>query len=104
MGNTTSSDEEKIKEEFLILSPKPNNCPKKSFPIPIKQNIYLKDTPRESMSLPNSFEKKMIKQKQENDKTKRPKNSMGRQISSQENHRYNFTSLYFENYQEYGES
>lgn len=100
MGNTISSNE----EEKIILSPKLNNCPKKSFPIPIKPNIYLNDTPQESMSLPCSFEKKMIKQNQEEQYGATTKSSMGRQISSQENYRYNFTPPYFENCQEYGEA
>ncbi len=95
MGNNFSSNEETLE---YIHSPQ-QNCPIIPFPIKISQPIQMK-TKKESISLPCSFEEKIIKQKQEEINGERHETTtMGRQISSKEIGRYYIPSTYFKNYQ-----
>lgn len=96
MGNNYSSNEENLE---YIHSPK-QNCPIKPFPIKVKfsKPIDMKNK-KESISLPCSFEEKIIKQKQEDNGEGKRETTMGRQISPQEIGRYYIASTYFKNYQ-----
>lgn len=71
MGNNASNEE----SLEYIHSPK-ENCPIKPFPVKFSKPIQMKHK-KESISLPCSFEEKIIKQKQEDINGKGNETTMG---------------------------
>ena len=105
MGSTQSIPEKQKEDEETfeyIQSPK-KHCLIKPFPIDLKatEPLPIRYLKKESISLPCSFENKMIKENNDNTKGNERKSPMGGQIQTNKINRHYITSTYFKNYPEY---